>query len=66
VREPEHLDPLRILHGIRNDRCDCPDLETLDQHIKPLRRRITNLESRLPDVADDYRADVDRLLDRRS
>lgn len=62
----QNLDPLRIVHGIRNDRYDCPDLATLDQHINYVRRRIVGLDSRFPNVADDYRADMDRLLDRRS
>ncbi len=64
---PAHnLDSLQIVHGIRNDRYACPDLATLDQHINYLRRRIAGLDSRFPNVADDYRADMDRLLDRRS
>jgi hypothetical protein len=60
------LDPLRLVHGIRSDRYDCPDLAALDQHINRLRRRITRLDGHMPGVADDYRADIDRLLDRRS
>ena len=63
---PAHnLDPLQIVHGIRNDRYDCPDLATLDQHINYLRRRIAGLDSRFPNVADQV-ATTDRLLDRRS
>ena len=60
------LDPLRMVQGTRNERYDCPDLAALDRHIIHLRRRIIGLESRDPDIADDYRADIDRLLDRRS
>ena len=61
-----HLDPLRSVHGTRNDRYDCPDLATLDRHIVRLRRRIAAVGTRLPDVAEVCRADVDRLLDRRA
>ena len=61
-----HLDPLRSVDGTRNDRYDCPDLATLDRHIVRLRRRIAAVGTRLPDVAEVCRADVDRLLDRRA
>jgi hypothetical protein len=61
-----HLDPLRIVHGTRNDRYDCPNLATLDHHIVRLRRRIAAGGTRLPDVAAVARADIDRLLDRRA
>ena len=60
----QHLDPLRVVHGTRNDRYDCPDLATLDQHIRCLRRRIARLGP--VTAADTCRADIDRLLDRRS
>jgi hypothetical protein len=60
----QHLDPLRTVHGTGNDRYDCPDLATLDHHIHFLRRRIGRL-GHLP-AADVCRADIDRLLDRRS
>jgi hypothetical protein len=59
------LDPLRIVHGTRNARYDCPDLAALDRHISRLRRHMTDLGSRMPEVADGCRADIDRLLDRR-
>jgi hypothetical protein len=60
------LDPLRIVEGTRNARYDCPDLAALDRHLTRLRRHITDLGSRMPEVADDCRVDIDRLLDRRS
>lgn len=60
------LDPLRLVDGTARDRYDCPDLPTLDQHIRRLRRRIAHLGDRAPDVADTLRADIDRLLDHRS
>jgi hypothetical protein len=60
------LDPLRIVQGSRNDRYDCPDLATLDHHIGRLRRRIATVDTRLPNVAEACRADIDRLLDRRT
>jgi hypothetical protein len=59
------LDPLRLVHGIRSDRYDCPDLAALDRHINRLRRRISRLDAHMPGVAD-CRADIDRLLDHRS
>jgi hypothetical protein len=60
------LDPLRIVHGTRNGRYDCPDLATLDRHIVGLRRRIAAIGTRAPDAAEVARADIDRLLDRRA
>jgi|tagenome__1003787_1003787.scaffolds.fasta_scaffold20866504_1 hypothetical protein len=60
------LHPLRIVHGTRNDRYDCPDLATLDRHIMRLRRRIAASGTRSPDVEAVARADIDRLLDRRA
>jgi phage terminase Nu1 subunit (DNA packaging protein) len=59
------LDPLRIVQGTRNNRYDCPDVAVLDRHINHLRRRIKSLGNQAPDTADHYRADIDRLLDRR-
>jgi hypothetical protein len=59
------LDPLRIVQGTRNNRYDCPDVAVLDRHINHLRRRIASLGNPASDVADHYRADIDRLLDRR-
>lgn len=60
------LDPLRLVHGTGNDRYDCPDLVALDGHLDRLRRRLAGLDGRNISRADAYRADVDRLLDRRS
>ena len=60
-----HLDPLRVLHGVRDDRYDCPDVPTLDRHITRLRLRMTAAASRSSNVVDLCRADIDRLLDRR-
>ena len=62
----QSLDPLRLVHGTRSDRYDCPDLATLDRHINYLRRRIARLGGQMPDVAEACRADIDRLLDHRS
>ena len=59
------LDPLRMVHGARNDRYDCPDVAALDRHIGHLRRRITSIGEQAPNITDDYRADIDRLLDHR-
>jgi hypothetical protein len=59
------LDPLRVVHGARNDHYDCPDVATLDRHINHLRCRIASVGDQAHNVADDYRADIDRLLDRR-
>jgi hypothetical protein len=59
------LDPLRIVEGAGNDRYDCPDLVTLDRHINHLHRRIADLDDQTSDVAGRWRADIDRLLDRR-
>ena len=60
------LDPLRSVHGTRNDRYDCPDLAALDRHIVRLRRRLVSVGRRSPDAAAVCRADIDRLLDRRA
>jgi hypothetical protein len=61
-----NLDPLRILHGTRGDRYDCPDVDTVDRHIGRLRRRLAKLGSQRPDITQVCRADIDRLLDRRA
>jgi hypothetical protein len=60
------LNPLRLVHGTGSERYDCPDLATLDRHIDHLRRRIARLGGQAPDVVEACRADIDRLLDRRS
>jgi hypothetical protein len=60
------LDPLRLVHGTRTDRYDCPDLATLDHHIDRLRRRIARAGYQQSEVADRCRADIDRLLEHRS
>jgi hypothetical protein len=59
------LDPLRIVQGTRNDRYDCPDLAALDRHIIHLRRRIASIGEQGHNTTDDYRTDIDRLLDHR-
>ena len=59
------LDPLRVVDGTDYDRYDCPDLAALDRHISRLRRRISELDGQVL-ATDRYRADIDRLLDRRS
>ena len=58
-----HLDPLRAVQGTRT-RYDCPDVAALDRHLANLRRRVAAARSR--DLADACRADIDRLLDRRT
>ena len=60
-----NLDPLRVVHGTGTDRYDCPDLAALDRHIGRLRRRATGPGCGRAAV-DRYRADIDRLLDRRT
>jgi len=59
------LDPLRSVQGARNYRYDCPDVAALDRHIEHLRRRIASVGEQAHNIADDYRADIDRLLDHR-
>jgi len=59
------LDPLRMVYGARNNRYDCPDVAALDRHIHHLRRRIASIGEQACNIVDDYRADIDRLLDRR-
>ena len=61
-----NLDPLRVLHGTRGDRYDCPDVDTVDRHIARLRRRLAKLGAQRPDITQACRADIDRLLDRRA
>lgn len=60
------LDPLRIVQGTCNQRYDCPDVSTLDQHITRLRHRIATVGSSSPTYVAACRADIDRLLDRRA
>ena len=40
IAPARHLDPLRIVHGTRGERYDCPDPAIVDRHILRLRRRI--------------------------
>jgi hypothetical protein len=61
-----HLHPLRIVHGTRGDRYDCPDVTTVDHHIARLRRRLATAGAQSPDIAQLCRTDTDRLLDRRA
>jgi len=58
-----HLDPLRTVQGSLA-LYDCPDLATLDGHLRTLRRRSAGLHAPSGRAAA-YRADMDRLLDRR-
>jgi hypothetical protein len=62
----QQLDPLRVVQGTTNDRYDCPDLATLDRHIRRLRGRVARDGGRAPGIAALCRADIDRLLDRRA
>ena len=63
----QQLDPLRMVQGTcNNHRYDCPDLAALDRHITRLRHRISTVGTRSPHIAAAYRADIDRLLDRRA
>jgi hypothetical protein len=61
-----HLDPLRIVHGTRGNRYDCPDVAIVDHHIVRLRRRATAVGVESPEIAEACRRDIDRLLDRRT
>ncbi|MCE0765375.1 GNAT family N-acetyltransferase [Pseudonocardia kujensis] len=60
-----HLDPLLSVEGA-GDRYHCPDLTSLDAHLARLRRRIDRDGGRNPAVVATWRADLDRLLDRRA
>ena len=42
------LDPLRVVHGTRSARYDCPDLAALDRHISRLRHHIAKVGGRMP------------------
>jgi hypothetical protein len=61
-----HLDPLRIVHGTRGDRYDCPDVSIVDHHILRLRRRAAAVGDQSPDVAEICHTDIDLLLDHRA
>ncbi|HSU11714.1 MAG TPA: hypothetical protein VLK57_21170, partial [Pseudonocardia sp.] len=61
-----HLDPLRIVHGTRGARYDCPDVATVDGHLVRLSRRVATGGVESPDVVEVCRTDIDRLLDRRT
>ena len=66
IAPARNLDPLRIVHGTRGERYDCPDPAIVDHHIVRRRRRIATSGDRTPDVAEVCRIDIDRLLDRRA
>ena len=55
-----------MVQGTRNHRYDCPDVVSMDRHITRLLQRIASVGSQSPKIAAAYRADVDRLLDRRA
>lgn len=61
-----HLDPLRLVHGVRGERYDCPETAVVDGHIRRLRRRLAAVGAQSPDLAETCRIDIDRLLDRRA
>jgi putative intracellular protease/amidase len=61
-----HLDPLRIVHGTRGDRYDCPDVSIVDHHILRLRRRAAAVGDVGGPVAEICHTDIDLLLDHRA
>jgi hypothetical protein len=59
------FDPLTSVIGVRGTPYPCPDLDTLDEHIAGLCRRIENASPRFPALVAEFRVEIDLLLDRR-
>jgi hypothetical protein len=59
------VDPLTSVLGVHGTPYPCPDIASLDAHIGWLCRRIAYANARFPRLVEAFRADIDRLLDRR-
>lgn len=64
---PSNLDPAQTVESvIKGRKYHCPDLVSVDDHIRDLQVRIAHATTAPGNLAAQFRADIDRLLDRRS
>lgn len=59
------FDPLTSVIGVRGTPYPCPDMASLDEHIAWLCHRIEHATPRFPALVEEFRAEIDLLLDRR-
>jgi hypothetical protein len=64
MRIPVNPDPAETVVGIRA-RYHCPDLETIDEHLRNLSNRLKAVGDGAPKLVGEYRHDIDLLLARR-
>jgi hypothetical protein len=58
-------DPLTTVFGAEGATYSCPDLPALDAHLASLCHRLQRATPRFPALVVLFRAEIDRLLDRR-
>lgn len=59
------FDPLSTVVGLYGVRYPCPDLATVDRHIRVLCDRIRHAVPHFPQLVAVFRDEIDLLLDRR-
>jgi len=58
-------DPTTVVRGCTGTPYPCPDVDSVDTHIRKLRESIRRNPPRFPLLAQQWHADVDLLLERR-
>lgn len=58
-------DPTTTVEGSGGTRYHCPDVASVDGHIQRLLRSIQQCPDRFPKTRQQFRGDVDLLLERR-
>jgi hypothetical protein len=59
------LDPMVTVFGAEGATYRCPDLASVDAHLASLCARLRHATPRFPALVALFRAEIDRLLDRR-
>jgi hypothetical protein len=65
LRPAEDRDPFTTVIGLNGSTYSCPDIATLDSHLVALSARLRHAEPLFPSLAESFRTEMDRLLDRR-
>jgi hypothetical protein len=65
LRSAHDPDPLTTVDGLNGSIYACPDIATLDAHLEALCTRLRHAAPQFPSLAEAFRAEIDRLLDRR-
>ena len=63
--DPRQPDPLTTVIGLHGSTYSCPDLPTLDGHLAALCSRLRHASPHFPALVLVFRAEIDRLLERR-